>query len=218
MNPPNLFFSVASITVLAASCAMDSGTASKPMAVPPDWKNAGAFPVASPSKDLSRWWGRFEGPTLNRLISSALTDNPEISSASARIRESRARRDAEFAGLSPTLDGGVSTNSRSTDTDPGGRISGTSYSANLDASWEVDLFGRRRSAVQAAAANLGAAEENLNSVHAALAAEIAITYTSLRTNENRLVVLKQNVTPREQTAQLATWRQQAGEADSLESS
>ncbi|MCU0751715.1 MAG: TolC family protein [Akkermansiaceae bacterium] len=172
---------------------MDSGTASKPMTVPPAWKNAGDFPVASPSRDLSRWWGKFEDPALNRLISSALQDNPDISAATARIRESRARRDAEFAGLFPTLGGGVSTNSRSIDTDPGGRVSGTSYSANLDASWEADLFGRRRSAVQAAAANVGAAEENLNSVHAALAAEIA------------------------STAQLATWRQQSGETDMLES-
>ncbi len=193
MNPLHLNLSVASIAVFAASCAMDSGTASKPMTVPPAWKNAGDFPVASPSRDLSRWWGKFEDPALNRLISSALQDNPDISAATARIRESRARRDAEFAGLFPTLGGGVSTNSRSIDTDPGGRVSGTSYSANLDASWEADLFGRRRSAVQAAAANVGAAEENLNSVHAALAAEIA------------------------STAQLATWRQQSGETDMLES-
>jgi NodT family efflux transporter outer membrane factor (OMF) lipoprotein len=218
MNPPTLIFSVVSAAVFAASCAMDSGTASKPMTVPPDWKNAGAFPVASPSKDLSRWWGKFEDPALNRLISAALKDNPDISAATARIRESRARRDAEFAGLFPTLDGGVSTNSRSTDTDPGGRVSGTSYSANLDASWEADLFGRRRSAVQAAAANVGAAEENFHSVHAALAAEIASTYTSLRADEARLSVLRRNVTTREQTAQLATWRLEAGEADSLESS
>lgn len=197
---------------------MDSGTASKPMAVPAEWKNAGKFPVASPSKDLSRWWSRFDDPALNRLISAALNDSPDISAATARIREARARRDAEYAGLFPSLDGGVSTNSSSVDTDPGKRISGTSYSANLDASWEADLFGRRRSAVQAAAANVGAAEENLHSVHAALAAEIAATYTNLRTNEARLVVLKRNVATREQTAQLATWRKQAGEADSLESS
>lgn len=188
------------------------------MAVPAEWKNAGNFPVAAPTKDLSRWWSRFDDPALNRLISSALNDSPDISSATARIRESRARRDAELAGLFPTLDGGISRSSRSTDSDSGGRISGSSYSAALDASWEVDLFGGRRSAVQAAAANLGAAEENLNSVHAALAGEIAATYTDLRANEARLVVLKQNVTTREQTAQLATWRQQAGEADSLESS
>lgn len=197
---------------------MDSEIASIPTSIPPDWKNAGAFPLASPTKDLSRWWKSFEDPALSGLISAALKDSPDISIASARIRESRARRDAEFSGLFPRLDGGVSTNSRSADFEPGPRISGTSYSADLDASWEVDLFGGKRSAVQAAAANLGAAGENLNSVHASLAAEIANTYTSLRADEARLKVLKSNVATREQTAQLASWRQQAGEADSLESS
>lgn len=218
MNLPHLIFPILAIVVFSASCAMNSDTAAKPMAVPSEWKNAGNFPIASPSGDLARWWGRFKDQTLDRLISSALLENPEISSATARIRESRARRDAEFAGLFPTLNGGVSRNSSRIDIDPGPTTSGTSYSANLDASWEVDLFGRRRSAVLAAAANLGAAGETLHSVHAALAAEIASTYTSLRADEARLGVLLRNVTTREQTAQLATWRQQAGEADSLESS
>ena len=218
MNQPHPLLSAVLISVCLSACVSDSNINRKPLKVPAAWKNAGNFPVAAPSKDLSRWWGRFEDPALNRLITAALQDSPDISAATARVRESRARRDSEFAGLFPVLDGGVSSNSRSTDTDPGGRISGTSYSASLDASWEVDLFGRRRSAIQAAAADLGATEENMHSVHAALAAEIAEAYTILRANEARLAVLRSNVTTREQTAQLATWRQQAGEADSLEAS
>ena len=218
MNPPDLPFAAMLAALLAASCAPDGSVRSEPEPIPTEWKNAGNFPQAAPTKDLGRWWAKFGDRTLDRLIAGALKDSPDIRSATARVRESRARRDAEWAGLFPTLDGGVSSNSRSTDTDRGGRISGTNYSASLDASWEADLFGRRRSAVQAAAANLGAAEENLNSVHAALAAEIATTYTSLRANEAKLAVLRQTVTTREETAQLATWRQQAGEADTLESS
>jgi len=218
MIPLRLLVSSLPLVALLFSCATPSGSGMKSMPVPVEWKNAAGFPVAAPQKDLTRWWGRFGDPTLSRIIGSALTDSPDISAATARIREARARRDSEFAGLFPAVDGGVSSNSRSTDIDPGTRLSGTSYSASLDASWEVDLFGRRRSAVQAAAANLGVAEENLNSVHATLAAEIAATYTSLRANEARLRVLRENVGTREETARLATWRQQAGEADSLESS
>ncbi len=219
MNPFRPRLIAVLIPAFLGSCALDSGFPSNLTAVPAEWRNAGNFPVAaSPTTDLFRWWGRFGDPTLDLLISSALRDSPDISIATARIRESRARRNAEFAGLFPSLDGGASRNSRSTDTDLTGRVSGTSYSAGLDASWQVDLFGRTRSAVQAAAADLGAAEENLNSVHAALAAEVASTYTFLRANQARLVVLEENITTREQTAQLATWRQQAGEADSLESS
>ena len=206
------------LAVLLASCGADHGLRRQPMAVPAAWKNAGAFPQAAPAKDLDRWWGRFGDATLNKLIATALKDSPDISAASARIREARAVRDATAAGLFPAVDAGVSSLWRSTNRDPGRQVTGTSYAANLSASWEVDLFGRTRSTVQAASANLGVAEENLNSVHAALAAEIAITYTSLRANQARLDVLQRNVVTRQETAQLATWRQQAGEADALESS
>jgi NodT family efflux transporter outer membrane factor (OMF) lipoprotein len=218
MRSPHRLLLPALIPVGLLSCTLDSGVSTKPMSLPAEWKNSGDFPLASPTQDLSRWWGRFDDPVLNRVIYGALESSPDISAATARVRESRARRDAEYSTLFPTISGGGSTSSRSLRTDNVGTFSGTAYSAGLDASWEADLFGKRRSAVQAAAANLGAAEENLNSVHAALAAEIASTYIALRANEARLNVLRRNVTTREETSQLATWRQQAGEADSLESS
>jgi NodT family efflux transporter outer membrane factor (OMF) lipoprotein len=218
MNPQHLNPPTALLAILLASCTVDSGPSSKPTPVPAEWRNAANFPVSSPSRDLSRWWSRFNDPTLNRLIASALKDNPDVSIASSRVRESRARRDSETAGLFPSINGGTSRNAGRNRTDLAGTTSATSYSASLDASWEIDLFGRRRSTIQSAAANFGAAEENVHSVRASLAAEIATTYTTLRANEARLAVLRKNVTSREETAQLATWRQQAGEADSLESS
>jgi NodT family efflux transporter outer membrane factor (OMF) lipoprotein len=188
------------------------------LSLPQDWKNAGGFPVASPSRDLSRWWSRFKDPVLSRLIGDALKNSPDMASASARVRESRARRDAERASLFPSLGGSASSNSRAINSDSGGSNNNAVYSAGLDASWEVDLFGKRRSAVEAASANLGAAGENYNSVQAALASEIAIAYTTLRATEATLQVLLRNVKTREETYQLASWRQQAGEADSLEAS
>ncbi len=197
-----------------SGCGLQSTSSSSDMKLPADWKNAAGFPVASPSRDLSRWWGRFNDPTLNRVISIALESSPDIQSATARVREARANRDAASSSLFPTLTGGASASS----TDSSDTTSSSSYSAGLDASWEVDLFGKNRSALDTTSANLGAAKENLNSIHAALAAEVATVYTSLRTNEARLEVLKSNLKTREQTAQLAGWRLKAGEADTLEAS
>jgi outer membrane protein, multidrug efflux system len=212
------FFLFSSVALVGLSgCGLQSSAGSGDMKLPAEWKNAAGFPVASPSRDLSRWWGRFNDPTLNRVISIALESSPDMKSAIARVREARANRDAAYSGLFPTLTGGASANSRRNRNDGSGTTSSNSYSAGLDASWEVDLFGRNRSAVDTASANLGAAGENLNSVHAALAAEVATVYTSLRTNEARLAVLKSNIKTREETAQLAGWRLKAGEADTLES-
>ena len=211
-----LFLSSVALAGLTGCGVTSTSSSVDDLTLPAEWRNAGKFPTASPQRDLSRWWGRFNDPTLNRLISSALQDSPDIKTATARVREARANRDAQFSSLFPVLDGGASANSRRNRNDTFGTTSSSTYSAGLNASWEADLFGRNRSSVEAAAANLGAAGENLNSVYASLAAEIASTYTNLRTNEARLAVLKENLTTREETAQLAGWRLEAGEADSLE--
>ena len=155
---------------------------------------------------------------LNRVIADALTASPDLASATARVRESRAQRDAVRASLFPAVGGSVSGSTRSTKTDQAGTFSSQSAAVGLDASWEADLFGARRSAVAAAAANLGAEEENFHSVQAALASEIATAYVNLRATEARFEVLQRNVKTREQTSELASWRQRAGEADSLEAS
>jgi NodT family efflux transporter outer membrane factor (OMF) lipoprotein len=167
---------------------------------------------------LSRWWQRFDDRVLDRLIGDALRGSPDMGAAAALVREARARHEAEQATLWPQVDAAASASRRSTRTDHSDTLYASSYAAGLDASWEADLFGQRRSAVAAAAANLGAAEENYHSVQVALAAEIAIAYTNLRATEAGLEVLMRNVKTREQTAELASWRQQAGEADSLEDS
>lgn len=216
MFMPRAKFLFVSVSLLLGGCTLPTPSPDHQVELPVAWKNAGHFPVASPRKDLSRWWGRFGDPTLNRLIATALDENPDIATAKARVRESRARQDAQRATLFPSVDGSASSSARSTTTDLGGTSSGTSYSAGLSASWDADLFGRRRSDIEAAAANLGASEENLHSVQAGLAAEIANTYTSLRANEARLSVLTRNIATREQTAQLANWRLSAGETDTLE--
>ena len=216
MFMPRTSFLIVSVSLFMGGCTLPTPAPKSEVELPAAWKNAGRFPVAAPGKDLSRWWGRFGDPALNRLIATALDENPDIATARARVRESRARQDAQRAALFPSVDGSASRSARSSNTDLGGTTSSTSYSANLSASWDADLFGRNRSQLEAAAANLGATEENLHSAQAGLAAEIASTYVTLRTNESRLSVLKRNLATREQTAQLANWRLKAGEADTLE--
>ncbi|RYD20076.1 MAG: RND transporter, partial [Verrucomicrobiaceae bacterium] len=181
MKPARFFLFPCVALVGLSSCGVQSNGSQANLKLPASWKNAGGFPVASPDRDLSRWWGRFNDPTLNRVISISLESSPDIKTATARVREARANRDAAFSSLFPNLTGGASTSSRRNHTENNGTVSSNSYSAGLDASWEVDLFGKNRSGVETAAANLGAAGENLHSVHAALAAEVATVYTTLRT-------------------------------------
>ena len=212
------FFLAASVLGALGGCGPSATVLHAKVSLPADWKNAGHFPLASPSRDLSRWWGRFEDPTLNRLIAGALANSPDMVSAAARIKQSRAQRNAEAASLFPSLGGSASANNSASKGDGADRNTDSSYAAGLNASWEVDLFGKRRSSVEAASAQLGATEENFHSVQAALASEIAIAYTNLRVDQASLEVLRRTIKTREETNQLASWRTQSGEADSLDSS
>lgn len=198
---------------MVVGCA--DGTPGAGTEPPKAWIHGAGFPIASPQKDLARWWSRFDDPQMSKLIAAGLAGNPGIAAASARVREARARRDEAVAELMPSLGGSVRGFGEADRAD-GNWSSSSSGRTALNASWEVDWFGKNRKLAKSAVATFAATEENLRSVQASLAAEIAIAYTRLRIDEERLFVLRDIVMSREETARLASWRQVSGEADSLE--
>ena len=166
-------------------------------------------------RNLADWWTTLNDPELSRLIERAATGNLDLKKATARIREARARRGLSNAGLYPTLDAsGSATRSRgSTDTGP---VATTDlYSAGLDASWEIDLFGGVRRSVEAADADLQAAGEDMRDTLVSLLAEVALNYVDLRTAQARLAVTETSLKSLEETYSLAKWRSQAGLGDEL---
>jgi len=73
---------------LPACAGFHAGTGSS-VVLPAEWKHAAGFPVASPQRDLSRWWGRFDDPTLTRLIGTVLTHNRDLATAAELARRAR---------------------------------------------------------------------------------------------------------------------------------
>lgn len=202
--------------VLFTSCSVRPFHLSEVGSLPVAWRNAAAFPSADPQRDLSHWWASFSDPTLSALIRRSLDSSPDLDAAAALVREARANRDATAAALYPQVSGALGMNSRLTKAPGIKRDTSTTWSAGLDTSWEADIFGRNRSNLLAASYTADSAEENFHSIQASLAAEVATTYTSLQASKARLDVLKRNITAQEETFQIASWRTQAGEADSLE--
>lgn len=211
-----LILAAGSCALLLPGC-MKTGTASSPnVTLPVSWRNAADFPTAAPDHDLSRWWNQFGDARMSSLIREALAGNRDMAASMSRVREALARKAAQQASLFPTLDysGGRNTSAGFNDWTRTG--SGTSYSAGLSASWELDFFGKNRQSILAASASADATKENFHSAQAALASEVALAYIDLRALESRLEVVKQSVKTREETTQLASWRHQAGEIDALQ--
>lgn len=194
-------------TLKAPATAPDAG-----VAVPSAW-SASAPAVTAPAESLAAWWSRFGDATLTTLISQALGANTDVASAQAALRQSRALADVQGARLGPTLDAtGSVQRSRSQ-----GAGTGNLFRAGFDASWEPDVFGGNHAARNAAELGAQQSAASLGDVQVSVAAEVAITYLTLRSTEARLAIAQTNLASQEETLQIAQWRVQAGLATSLES-
>ena len=167
---------------------------------------------ATAPQQLANWWTTLNDPVLTSLIEQAVNNNLDLKQATAKVREARARRGISQAGLFPTLDAsGTATRSKSS----GSAATNSFYSVGFDASWEVDIFGGVRRAVEAADADLAASRENLRDVLVSLTAEVALNYLDTRTYQARLAVAEQNLTIQQQTFDLTQSRYEAGLSNEL---
>lgn len=178
------------------------------MELPGVWRGQPA-PAETPApadQELARWWTRFGDPQLTGLVDRALTANLNLRQAEARVRQARAARGVALSALGPTVDAsGGYQRSRTT-----AGVEGDLYQAGFDAGWELDFFGGIRRAVEAAGADLAAAEEARRDVLVSLSAEVARDYINLRTFQQRLAVAGQNLKAQEHTAALVRQRYEAG--------
>lgn len=218
MNPnascrPVVTLAAALVALALAGCAATQppGAALPTLAVPTTWSSSHGVvvPDASP-QSLARWWQGLGDAQLSTLVEQALQANPSLRATQAALRQSRAQRDVTAAGLAPSLDGsGSGQRSRS------GNATGNSFSAGLDASWELDVFGRLASGLEASDADVRTAQATLEGARVSLAAEVALTYIDLRNQQQRLVIARSNLASQRETLQITDWRMQAGLTTSL---
>jgi outer membrane protein, multidrug efflux system len=183
----------------------------------PTWNTPlqGGLTVESNPQNVAAWWTTLNDPELTSLIERAVARNRDLKKAEARIREARARRGLSRAGLYPTLDAtGSVTRSRGS-VETGGATTRDLFSAGMEASWEIDLFGGVRRSVEASEADLQAVGEDLHDTLVSLLAEVALNYVDLCTGQARLAVTEASLKSQEETHQLALWRSQAGLGDDL---
>lgn len=183
----------------------------------PAWNTPlqGGLTVEADSRNLATWWKTLNDPELSRLIERAAARNQDLKKAEARIREARARRGLSRAKLYPALDASGSATRSYGSSETGGATTRDLFSAGLDASWEIDLFGGVRRSIEAADADLQAAGEDLHDTLVSLLAEVALNYLDLRTGQARLAVTEESLKAQEETHRLALWRFEAGLSDGL---
>ena len=135
------------------------------------------------------WWEQFNDPVLNDLITTALRENKDLMIATARIDEYAGRYGVTRSQLFPQLGLGYDV-SKQKNTLPGTTVKGTynSYDTLLNASWEIDLWGKIRRQSESARAQIVASEEGKQGVILSLVASVANGYINLRSLDRQLEI------------------------------
>ncbi|MDB5395055.1 MAG: transporter [Rhodospirillales bacterium] len=209
-----------------AACTVGPDYAGPP-ATAPDAEHRARFLRAetgmTASEPQSAWWRGFNDPSLDAIVLAALAANTDIAAARARLSQARAQLGEYVANQGPIGSaGGGYSRTRPSFAQFGVNFPGVDlkdfdlYQANFDASWEMDLFGGQRRAVEAAMGAAKAASADIEDVRLSVAAETAEAYLQLRAQQSRLQLLTRSAGLDAQLIQLTESRQAEGTASTLD--
>ncbi|HWW19243.1 MAG TPA: efflux transporter outer membrane subunit [Steroidobacteraceae bacterium] len=223
--------------LIASGCSVGPNFV-RPQARTPEHWSAASAPAAAPrashlSEDgqlAERWWLQFNDTGMQSLIERALKANLDLRIAMQRVEEARAQRDVTGAQAWPRLSVGASyTRARLSQTTPTGSLfssvgqislpggahvnvplSYNQFQTDADASWEIDLFGRVRRALEAANAQIQVSIEDEHAVQLTLMSDVAQSYIELRGAQLRKATAVENIATLSELLELTQQRRDAG--------
>lgn len=207
------------IALSAATAALAACGSMAPPHQVPAAPVAGQFPVVPASDNgaaaTERPWRIFfaSDARLLRLIEIALKNNRDLRVAVLNIEAARAQLGLREADQFPTLNAAATATRQP---GAGGRISST-YTAGLAISgWELDFFGRVRSATDAALAQLAASTDAREAAHTALVASVANAHFALAADDELIALTRSALTSRDETLRLMRLRYDNGASSEID--
>ena len=216
---------VMAVTVLGGCAAVGPDYVEPELAVPDAWHMQIVDQVSrGPDAALQSWWTVFDDPVLNEMIDRARRGNLDLQTAVSRVNVARASLAITSGARLPTVDATGQT-SRTMQSDDGwlaqvapdnGFSSQNLYEVGLDASWEIDLFGRIRRSIESSRAQYESTVEAERDVMVTLFAEVALTYIDVRQFQNRIAFANGNIAVQKEALELASERYRTGLASQLD--
>ncbi|MDH2518581.1 TolC family protein [Acinetobacter baumannii] len=158
--------------------------------------------------DIAIWWQSFNDPQLTRYVTLALKQNLDLTQAYTRVTQAQAGLSAANASLQPigTVGAQAAKVYQSVETPLGQVLNsmpdfdrhGSSYDANLSATWELDIFGGLRRDREAALANYQSSNAGASAVRLMVAAQTANIYINIRGLQSRLDIAHQQLHTQQQ--------------------
>jgi NodT family efflux transporter outer membrane factor (OMF) lipoprotein len=216
-HTPRFYCMMSLMAVLASGCSMMPDYIKPQTTVPDAFKEEGPWRFANPSDAMPRgeWWKGFQDPLLDSLEARLDSNSLELAQAVARHDGAEAVLAGQQATQLPEIGsiGNYTTNRQSANRPLRGSNQPNVYgTTTLQAglSYELDLWGRVRSAVASAQAQEAASAADVQSLQLSLHAQLANTYIQLRGLDSQIQLLTESITAYERQAELISRRHQEG--------
>jgi multidrug efflux system outer membrane protein len=198
VSAPPLAVLVTALALAGCSVAAPPGPAST-LDIPAAWRTQ-VGPGVTPE---AAWWSAFGDPVLDRLVLRALARNGDLRIAAARLREYQARVTVAAAGQRPGLAASLTPGRARVNGPFGAPVEATSIQGNLQASYEVDLFGKLAASTAGARADLQGQRALAAAAALSVAANTASGYLNLRGLDAQLDLARATLASRERSLALA---------------
>ena len=162
------------------------------------------------------WWKKFEDPTLDSLITVALSNNYNLQSIESTLEKSRLlylqSKSAFYPSLSFDAQYNLSESSLNyyEETSSDQHRTNGYLNASLNATWEIDVFGKNRDNVKANKKSYLATEASYQDAIMNLCEQVATVYFNLRSYQQQLIVANQNITSEKNILDITIARYEAG--------
>ena len=203
----------ASAVLALAGCANSSGITSSGQMIQP--ASVGLDANAPGAALASDWWKGFGDATLNELIDRALSANPSLTVAQARMARAQAAVSGAQSADGPHVNGTLDVSrqyfsANSIYPPPLGGAGWTIGEAQIAGSWEFDFFGRNRAAIEAAVGTQHAAAADVQAARILLASQVARSYVQLGRLLEQRTLATRSLQQREEMLSLIKQRVQEG--------
>ncbi len=210
-----MLLSVACLTLALSACQstdLAQGVTAPPL---PKAYDGAPYRTATAKANTLAWWDGFHDRTLSSLVSRAENMNLTVAIAHQSLTAARALANSATAGyqLDTSMSGmaNAATGSRIKDD-----FTRRPVQLNLDASWEIPLFGQDKQAQKMSDLTVAMASEDVAAAKVAVTTEIASNYVHLRALQKRRFDTAELVGLLENNAKIAGVKEQAGLATSVE--
>lgn len=212
---------LAALAIFAAGCSLEPDYIRPQTQIPEAWRNT---PPAEPlPQPPSQWWMAYGSADLDRLVEDALANNHDLKAAVRRILQAEALAGVAAGPLLPSVGLSAKDELSAPKAGVGDAASGKEardrtklYSVGVTASYEVDWWGKNRSAMNAALSTAQASVYDREVVAQTLASDVTSAYFQFLSACERTIVAQSNIDNMKRVLTTVERRVAVGEGTALE--